>query len=187
MTIPSRQGLEQIALLLAAGAVVFALSALLRRGQGAEWQRYGVSAGILGTIVLAVLAVAYTVAPNIPTPYVPLTARFQSDPVPDTPEKIEAGRQVFLSHCAICHGIGARGDGPAAATLIPRPVNLRVHVPQHAPGEIFYWISEGIPGTAMPAWKEQPGEKPGETVGLSETQRWQVIRFLEALAAGRVS
>lgn len=177
MTLPSRQGLEQLALLLAVGAVVFAVLALLRRREAAEWQRYGVSAGILGTLVLAVLAVAYTVAPNIPTPYVPLTARFQSDPVPDTSENIEAGRGVFLSHCAICHGVGARGDGPAAATLIPRPVDLRVHVPQHAPGEIFYWISEGVAGTAMPSWK-------GE---LSETQRWQVIRFLEALASGRVS
>jgi mono/diheme cytochrome c family protein len=177
MTMPSRQGLEQIAIVLAVGAAIFALVALWRWRRGRTWQRFVTSSGILGVLILVSLSLAYTVAPNIPTPYVPLTARFQQNPLPDTPETVAAGKQVFLAHCAICHGVGALGDGPAAATLIPRPVNLRVHVPQHAPGELHYWISEGIAGTAMPSWK-------GE---LSETQRWQVIRFLQALAAGRVS
>ena len=177
MTIPSRQGLEQVAILLAAGAVVFGVVALWRWRRGSAWQRYGISSGILGGLILVVLAVAYTVAPNIPTPYVPLTARFEQNPVPDTAENQVAGRQVFLSHCAVCHGAQALGNGPAASTLIPRPVNLQVHVPQHAPGEIFYWISEGIAGTAMPTWK-------GE---LTETQRWQVIRYLQALASHRIS
>ncbi len=177
MTLPSRQGLEQVALVLAVGAVVFAVFALRRRRRGLEWRRYATSSGVIGGIVLVALAMAYTVAPNIPTPPVPLTARFAQDPVPDTPESIEAGRQTFGVNCAICHGVGARGDGPAAQTLIPRPVNLRVHVPQHAPGEVFYWISEGVAGTPMPSWKDK----------LSEMERWQVIRFLEALAAGRVS
>ena len=48
-------------------------------------------------------------------------------------------------------------------------------MPQHAPGELFYWISEGIPFTQMPAWKEK----------LSETERWEIIRYLQALAAGQ--
>ena len=44
------------------------------------------------------------------------------------------------------------------------------------PREIFYWISNGVASTAMPAWKDQ----------LSETQRWQIIRYLEALASKRI-
>jgi hypothetical protein len=57
-----------------------------------------------------------------------------------------------------------------------------VHVPQHAPGELFYWITNGIPFTAMPAWgiADPDGGKPK----LSEIERWEIIRFLEALAAG---
>ena len=74
------------------------------------------------------------------------------------------------------HGPRGLGDGPAAFTLNPRPVNLQLHVPQHAEGEIFYWISEGVAGTGMPAWKDK----------LTEEQRWQIVRYLEALASGRV-
>ena len=50
-------------------------------------------------------------------------------------------------------------------------------MPLHFEGEIFYWISSGVASTAMPAWKDQ----------LSETQRWQIIRYLEALASHRIS
>lgn len=49
-------------------------------------------------------------------------------------------------------------------------------LPLHAPGEVFYWISEGVPGTGMPPWKKN----------LSETERWQVIRWIQALASHRV-
>jgi mono/diheme cytochrome c family protein len=51
-----------------------------------------------------------------------------------------------------------------------------VHVPQHAEGEVFYWMSEGVAGTGMPAWKDK----------LSDEQRWQLVRYLQALASGRV-
>jgi mono/diheme cytochrome c family protein len=87
------------------------------------------------------------------------------------------GRVLFQQNCAICHGPRGVGDGPAAFTLVPRPVNLQVHVPQHASGEIFYWMSEGIPGTPMAGWKET----------LSEAERWTLVRYLQALAAGRAN
>jgi putative copper resistance protein D len=106
---------------------------------------------------------------------VPLTARFAPNPVPDTPQAIAAGAATYAQRCAICHGARAKGDGPAAFTLRPRPVDLTVHVPQHFPGEVQHWISEGIPGTAMPGWKDE----------LSDTQRWEIVRFLFALAEGR--
>ena len=61
---------------------------------------------------------------------------------------------------------------------MPRPADLRVHTAPgvHTDGELFYWVSYGFPGSLMPAWKDQ----------LSETQRWQIIRYLEALASKRV-
>lgn len=176
MTFPiSRQGLEQIALLLLVGAAIFALLALWRWRRGVVWRRARTSAGVLGGLATLALALGYTVAPNIPTPPVPLTARFAPNPVPDTAETIAAGSETYRARCAICHGAAGRGDGPAAFTLNPRPVDLTVHVPQHAPGEVHYWITEGIRGTPMPAWRDE----------LSETQRWEIVRFLYALAAGR--
>ena len=36
----------------------------------------------------------------------------------------EAGRSYFLESCASCHGDGARGDGPTAASLSTKPADL---------------------------------------------------------------
>ena len=35
-----------------------------------------------------------------------------------------AGKAEFRANCAVCHGIDARGDGPMAGVLEPRPPNL---------------------------------------------------------------
>jgi len=172
----TRQGLQDIAQYLIAGIVLFGVLAFVTRRRGGDPRRLFISIGVLGGLTAVAYALAFTVAPDIPTPPVPFTARFQQNPVPDTSANIDAGRQTFQANCAICHGPRALGDGPAAFTLQPRPFNLQVHVPLHATGEIFYWISNGVAGTAMPAWKDK----------LTDDQRWQVIRYLDALAAGRV-
>ena len=175
MTFPiSRQGLQDIAQFLVAGAVVFLVLALVTRYRGGESRRFVVSAGALGVLVAVSYALAFTVAPNIPTPAVPFTARFAQNPTPDTPDTIDAGRTAFQANCAICHGPRGLGDGPQAFLLQPRPVNLQLHVPQHAQGEIHYWITSGVAGTGMPAWKDT----------LSDTQRWEIVRYLQALASG---
>jgi mono/diheme cytochrome c family protein len=178
----SRQGLEQIAIALAAGMVLFGILAAIRWRRKHEYRRFGVSAGILCALAAVALILGYTVAPNIPTPPVPLTARFATNPTPDSPATVARGKAVYQVNCAVCHGPQAKGDGPAAFTLVPRPVNLQLHVPQHAPGEVFYWISSGIPGTAMPAWQENDPAtgKPK----LSDQDRWSIIRYLQALARG---
>ena len=184
MTFPiSRQGLEQIALVLAVGVVLFGGFALVRRLQHGEWRRFATSAGFIGALIVVDLALAYTVAPNIPTPAVPITARFLQNPTPDNPATVAFGRTLYQQNCAICHGPKGLGDGVAAQTLNPKPYNLQVHVPQHAPGELFYWISEGIPFTAMPPWSA-PDPDTGKPK-LGDTERWEIIRYLQALAAGQ--
>lgn len=177
LTFPiSRQGLEQIAIALVVGAAVFGALAFWRYRGRRHWRRAGASAATMAVLAAVALVLGYTVAPNIPTPPVPVTARFLQNPVPDTPEQVTTGRELYQRSCVVCHGANGRGDGPAAFTLNPRPVDLVVHTPQHAPGEVFYWISGGIPNTAMPGWNDR----------LSDTQRWQIVRFLYALAAGQI-
>ena len=172
----SRQGLQDIALFLIAGAVLFGVLAFVRKQRGGDVRRQVLAIGALAVLTVVCYGLAFTVAPNIPTPPVPITARFARDPVPDTLETIDAARPIYQTNCAVCHGPRGLGDGPAAFTLNPRPVNLQVHVPQHAEGEVFYWISEGVAGTGMPAWKDK----------LTDEQRWQLVRYLQALASGRV-
>lgn len=183
MTFPiSRQGLEQIALALAVGIVLFGLLAILRWRRKQEYGRTAISAGILAGLAIVSLIIGYTIAPNIPTPAVPFTARFAQNPTPDNADSVAKGKALYQATCVVCHGVVGRGDGPAAFTLVPRPVNLQLHVPQHAPGELFYWISTGIPGTAMPAWQnvDLATGKPR----LSDDDRWSIIRYVQALARG---
>lgn len=95
------------------------------------------------------------------------------NPIPATTESLAAGERIYRQHCGVCHGVIGAGDGPAAAGLRPRPVDLRVHVAAgHSDGFFFYWISEGFRGTAMPAFKSR----------LSVEERWHVVNFIRTFA-----
>ena len=98
-------------------------------------------------------------------------------PIPATAETVARGRAVYHQQlrCASCHGALGRGDGPLAASLTPPPADLVLHVPQHPDGELFWYISRGSPGTAMPAWD----------MSLSEEDRWSLVHYLRELAKGR--
>jgi mono/diheme cytochrome c family protein len=44
--------------------------------------------------------------------------------VPATPTQYVAGSTTFKAYCAVCHGIGGKGDGPAAKALTVAPADL---------------------------------------------------------------
>jgi putative copper resistance protein D len=48
-------------------------------------------------------------------------------------------------------------------------------VDDHTDGDLFWWLTHGIAGTAMPSWREQ----------LSEPERWKVIHYIRSLRHGR--
>jgi copper transport protein len=97
---------------------------------------------------------------------------YRTNPLPYSAEIIAQGRSLFQAHCPVCHGLDGRGAGPAAAQLDPKPADLTAaHVDDHTDGDLFWWLTSGIPGTAMPAWQEQ----------LSESERWMVIHYLRSL------
>lgn len=96
----------------------------------------------------------------------------QANPIPADPASIAGGQQVYRENCLPCHGESGRGDGPAGLTLNPRPANLWEHMlpGEHTDGELFGWISEGIPGSAMPAFEKN----------LTEEERWHVINYIRS-------
>lgn len=177
MSLPwSRDVVLTFALEIAVIAAAFLVAAVaMRRRARVEFStRLFISSGLAGALTLVSVLAAYTIAPTLATPPVPVWAQFRTNPVPDTAESVAAGRALYQQTCIVCHGAQGLGDGPAALTLNPRPVNLKIHVPQHPDGFLEYWIAEGVPDTQMPAWKDQ----------LTEEQRWQIVRYLRALAAG---
>ncbi len=86
-----------------------------------------------------------------------------------SPEVRQRGGQVFQQNCAPCHGASGDGKGPAAATLTPEPANFKLKQPDVA--YILQVLSDGIPGTAMPAWKNQ----------IKESDRQALADFLRSL------
>jgi copper transport protein len=88
---------------------------------------------------------------------------------PPTAASIADGQVVFQQNCARCHGLDARGDGPLAPSLNPRPSDLILHVPLHTDADLENWIANGFPGSAMPAFQDQ----------LTEDQRWDVLNYLK--------
>jgi mono/diheme cytochrome c family protein len=43
---------------------------------------------------------------------------------PAPPTSAASGRDMFNAYCASCHGVNAKGDGPAAAALNSKPADL---------------------------------------------------------------
>ncbi|MBI4519468.1 MAG: cytochrome c, partial [Gemmatimonadetes bacterium] len=61
-----------------------------------------------------------------------------------------AGREIYRVRCAICHGAGGRGNGPAAAGMNPRPTDFanaaqRTATSDFAVGEVVEHGRRGMP------------------------------------------
>jgi mono/diheme cytochrome c family protein len=105
--------------------------------------------------------------------------RLQRLPQQVTPQ---TGQQLYRQACAPCHGIRGDGQGPAARGLEPKPHNFtqgafkfRTTRADAMPtdADIFRTISEGIAGTAMPAWKRL----------LSAQQRLTLVQYIKTFDA----
>jgi putative copper export protein/mono/diheme cytochrome c family protein/peroxiredoxin len=120
------------------------------------------------------IAVGLLVAlPPIVIPAYPDTYRRSS--VPFEAASIVNGIAVYRANCVPCHGESGRGDGPLGKGLSTRPANLtEPHTALHTGGDIFWWLTHGIPGKPM----------PGFSASIPEEARWDVINFLRALSAG---
>jgi len=93
------------------------------------------------------------------------------NPIAPTQASIERGSAIYAERCAVCHGVAGRGDGPLAAGLTPRPADFRVHLAAgHSDAQLFDWISNGYPDSAMPAFKDT----------LSADDRWNALNFIRA-------
>ncbi|MBI5030381.1 MAG: copper resistance protein CopC [Chloroflexi bacterium] len=152
------------------GFILGAASALFVKPRNPRWII------LVGSIVVSTMGAVVAIMTPIPTaaevkvnvPVVPEFARLARIPFRVDDARIEMGRATFQNNCVVCHGQFGKGDGPGAANLNPKPFDLTVHVPLHTDGELYWYVTNGIPQTAMPAWLET----------LSDDQRWQVVAYI---------
>lgn len=148
-------------LVVALVAVAFARYVGVRQPGRASLARVvGSLAGIAGLV----LVVAAFLGPSSGGP-VPV------NPVPNTVTSVDAGATLYQADCARCHGVDALGGGVDAGTTQVTPPSLRSgHLNLHSDGDIYTWISDGLPG-GMPAWSGV----------IPETERWNLVNYLRSL------
>ena len=99
----------------------------------------------------------------------PVCAGDDRNPLAGDPKAAKAGEYEFRINCALCHGLGARGGGRGPD--LTRAVKKHTH----SDGDMFQVISNGIPGTAMPA-----NGTNGQGVGMTDEEIWQIITYLRS-------
>ena len=147
-----------------------------RKSDNGRLGRHGVVGQVLGlvtmalvSVVLAGLATAQDKAP----PIVNAKAAKLKNPLKSDAKTIDSGRELYLTHCASCHGNKGKGDGGGAlGGGIPSDLTDDVWDYGSTDGEIFWVIREGIDSSAdMLPYKKT----------LSEKEMWQIVVFIRSI------
>ena len=98
------------------------------------------------------------------------------NPLPVTEANLLRGKEVFLDRCVGCHGLSGDGKGPGASFLSPPPADFTDKDDaccggDTGPGDFYYRILRGWPGTAM----ENFGDR------LSVDDIWRVVLFIKTI------
>ena len=109
---------------------------------------------LLGALLLCVL-----VLPSIAAP-----------PIPQSPPALIKGEALFNTHCARCHGLGARGTAQGPAFLD------KIYEPNHHADGAFYRAPEL--GVRAHHWKF--GDMP-KTPGVTREDLTQIIPYIRWL------
>ncbi|MGE5099870.1 MAG: FTR1 family protein, partial [Deltaproteobacteria bacterium] len=93
--------------------------------------------------------------------------------LPRNPIDVAAGERLYQANCVSCHGPRGLGDGPAAATLNPKPPSIGTAstMASVTPATMFRKVSVGVLGTAMPSFSSK----------LTAEQRWNIVMYLGSL------
>jgi high-affinity iron transporter len=85
----------------------------------------------------------------------------------------ERGRDLFLQHCALCHGEDGNGHGVRREGFNspPRDFTDPAWRQQTSPRGVYVAIREGVRGTAMPSWK-----------ALDPDDTWDLVAYVLSLS-----
>lgn len=101
---------------------------------------------------------------------IPPKAQKAKNPVKDTPEGQAKAKELYGKHCAVCHGEGGKGDGPAAAGLPVKPADFTDadHQKLYSEGTMYWVVTNG--------WKES--SMPGFAKTIPRDDRWRLVRHV---------
>ena len=101
------------------------------------------------------------------------------EPWTSSPELIASGHKLFSQNCQMCHGATGLGDGPAGASLNPKPRNMVEGKWKYGGGRmgIMKVLREGSPGTSMQSYKD----------ALTVNQRWALTHFVNSITNNKVA
>ena len=98
-----------------------------------------------------------------------------SNPQPRNDANLQAGRNLFMTNCSMCHGQGGKGDGTVAtnfrnANATTLPADLTASATQtKTDGQLWGIITNG--GLNMPAFGKL----------LTDDDRWRLVLYLKTL------
>jgi putative copper export protein/mono/diheme cytochrome c family protein/peroxiredoxin len=149
------------------GVVALAASGILAAG-ASRFSRRALFGALLCALGALVWIMTQLAVPAYPDTYITTPVAYQT-------VSIANGLDLFEKHCVVCHGSDGRGRGPLATTLPKPPADLtQPHTALHTAGDMYWWLTHGIPASGMPAMAGPP----------TEEDRWDVINFLRAFANG---
>jgi mono/diheme cytochrome c family protein len=100
-----------------------------------------------------------------------------TEPWVPNPDMVKHGKKLFMLNCQTCHGPEGHGDGPAGASLNPKPRNL-VEGPWKKGGGYIGWftvLQEGLPGSSMASFKH-----------FKAVDRWALVQFIDSITKAKV-
>jgi cytochrome c oxidase cbb3-type subunit 2 len=96
---------------------------------------------------------------------------------------IANGHDIFQRRCSGCHGSDAKGTGPAAVMLSPKPRNLAEGLfklrstaggAMPTTADLLRTINQGVPGSSMPSFRDVPeSEKSAIIAFIKSLRQWE--------------
>jgi cytochrome c len=95
------------------------------------------------------------------------------NPLPDTPENIQDGKDAFSHYCVACHGLDGQNTGvPFADSMSPPVPSLTSNAVQsYNDGQLKWVIENGLSPSGMPASKGI----------LTDDEMWAIVVYIRHL------